>query len=257
MGDELRDKPAIDRSRAAPLDRVDPSDRAGAGRSEGTTDDGIGPPASDTNDGIGPVDSRDNGMGPERADAGFGLGVKEPWSQSLDNPTPSRYRLDPTQQAKFEAAVAEKGLTPETAAMINEGWQYDGGRQVNCGECARAVASTIEGEPRVAAAYDPPPGSLEPVGYTEKWTGKDFSPTMTSDAPRGFDNLEAEIRNAGPGSHAIVIMKGKAGHAYNIWNRNGEVTYVDAQVPPHFFAPDSPIARDRRSAQWMAWARIR
>jgi hypothetical protein len=97
------------------------------------------------------------------------------------------------------------------------------GRDINCGECARAVQRTWEGDPHIAAAMaEQLPG--EPIDRMADWASQwPQDTTMTQVGER--------LTELGPGSSAIVgcDWKGGGGHWFNAVNHDGTVTAVDGQ----------------------------
>ncbi len=100
------------------------------------------------------------------------------------------------------------------------------GRNRNCVDCARAVESTWQGSPEVAARL----ASEDGVGTSQErisdWAQSDFAQT-------DYPGIEKELEQLGPGSSAIVASDWSGpfggGHAYNAVNDNGHILFVDGQ----------------------------
>lgn len=109
-------------------------------------------------------------------------------------------------------------------AINAPGIDAEPGRQHNCVLCAQAVESTWRGEP-----MDAPPLSSDGI--------------MPSDAarlldgefrPASYDSVAQQLRDAGPGSSAVVIAYppyggAEYGHAFNAVNHDGKIRLVDGQ----------------------------
>ena len=100
------------------------------------------------------------------------------------------------------------------------------GRDVNCGECARAVHGTWHGEPAAAAAMSDPDSDGEDTPRMTEWAGL---------APRRATMTEIgrHLEQLGPGSSAIVgcdwARPNTGGHWFNAVNDAGTVKAVDGQ----------------------------
>lgn len=112
-----------------------------------------------------------------------------------------------------------------------EGWAADvnpdrdaPGRDNNCGECARAVECTWEGDPAAAAALSDPDSGGEPVARMAEWAGQAPTEASLSDVQQRLDEL-------GPGSSAVVGCDWQTGggHWFNAVNDGGTVKAVDGQ----------------------------
>jgi hypothetical protein len=112
-----------------------------------------------------------------------------------------------------------------------EGW-IDGinpgrdapGRDNNCGECSRAVITTWDGKPAVAAAMSDPNVGGEPIGRMTEWAGQ--SPAMAS-----MSEIQQRLADLGPGSSAVVGCDWNhgGGHWFNAVNDGGIVKAADGQ----------------------------
>lgn len=112
------------------------------------------------------------------------------------------------------------------ANNINPSKDVPGKGDHNCGECARAVQETWEGNPTVAASetqkvHDQ---SGESLSVMNDWAGA--SPEATS-----VDGIQEKLDELGPGSSAIVkcTWDDGGGHYFNAVNDNGAIKVVDGQ----------------------------
>jgi hypothetical protein len=98
------------------------------------------------------------------------------------------------------------------------------GRDINCGECARAACSTWYGKPTAAAAISVEDSLGETPSRMEEWAGHPSLPATMAEVERRLEEL-------GAGSSAIVGCKwnGRGGHWFNAFNDAGTVKTVDAQ----------------------------
>jgi len=89
----------------------------------------------------------------------------------------------------------------------------------NCGDCARAVQETWEGNPQVAAAGGPEDNSL-----MTDWAG-------ASPEPTSIESINDKLTEQGSGSSAIVGFDWEdgGGHWFNAVNENGSIKAVDGQ----------------------------
>jgi len=122
---------------------------------------------------------------------------------------------------KFEPPAVDKPhCSPESwAGDINKGYPAPG-RNNNCGECARAVQSTWEGEPAAAAERLRP----EPVDRMSDWAG-------TNPTPASMADVQTRLNELGPGSSAIVGCgwESGGGHWFNAVNDGGTIKAIDGQ----------------------------
>lgn len=213
--------------------------------------------------------------------------------QSTEHPEGWRYTEVPSAQRAVEASYAREGVSRATLAEINP---VDGrdGRDANCGECSRAVANLLEGQPDHACLLAPATDGAEGerLNAMETWIGseqldsnmrgRDSMPLselrhdqVDQDVELGFVELEDDLRRAGPGSHAVVYVMwkpsaeadqaaapdakvvGTFGHWFNVRNDNHRILYIDSQPDPPIIAEaNSPEAEEyRREAMEMSWAR--
>jgi len=98
------------------------------------------------------------------------------------------------------------------------------GRDNNCGECSRAVNSTWDGKPAVAAAMSDPDAPGEPVDRMTDWAGQ-------ASATASMSEIQQRLGDLGPGSSAVVGCDWKhgGGHWFNAINDKGTVKAVDGQ----------------------------
>lgn len=98
------------------------------------------------------------------------------------------------------------------------------GRDNNCGECARAVDSTWNGDPAAAAALSDPDSAGEPVARMTDWAGQ-------APAAASMPDIQQRLDDLGPGSSAVVgcDWNDGGGHWFNAVNDGGTVKAVDGQ----------------------------
>ncbi len=135
------------------------------------------------------------------------------------------YPADYVPSSDPPAAVEAPHESPEAwAADVNQD-RDAAGRDNNCGECARAVDDTWNGDPAAAAAMSDPDSSGEPVARMTDWAGQAPTPASMSDIQQRLDDL-------GPGSSAVVgcDWNDGGGHWFNAVNDEGSVTAVDGQT---------------------------
>ncbi|CAO5258274.1 toxin glutamine deamidase domain-containing protein [Frankia sp. AgKG'84/4] len=99
------------------------------------------------------------------------------------------------------------------------------GRDNNCGDCTRASELTWRGEPSSSAALADPVARGELIGRMKEWAGAEL---WSTDSP----GIEADLRQAGRGSSALVLVEWRHGgaHWFNAVNDSGRVMAVDGQV---------------------------
>jgi hypothetical protein len=103
-----------------------------------------------------------------------------------------------------------------------ENWATEinpGSGNENCGDCARAVEQTWEGNPQVASV-----GGPEPDSVMADWAGASPEPTSA-------DAINERLNELGPGSSAIVggNWEDGGGHWFNAVNDGGAIKAVDGQ----------------------------
>ena len=100
------------------------------------------------------------------------------------------------------------------------------GRDNNCGECARAVASTWCGKPIAAAAISDPDSNGESTPRMTEWVG--YAPDRSTMA-----EIARRLGQLGPGSSAIVgcdwAWPRTGGHWFNAVNDEGAIKTIDGQ----------------------------
>jgi Papain fold toxin 1, glutamine deamidase len=101
------------------------------------------------------------------------------------------------------------------------------GRNHNCGECARAVQSTWQGEPATAAAISRSWDGGESPSRMAEWADQEMEPVSMTEIGRRLAKL-------GPGSSAIIgcdwASPRYGGHWFNAVNDSGAVKAVDGQL---------------------------
>ncbi|MFJ4716053.1 toxin glutamine deamidase domain-containing protein [Streptomyces sp. NPDC088785] len=153
------------------------------------------------------------------------------------------------QQALLNAVPRNPDGTPQRHPDPNGTWaqlQNDGGisqpgRSNNCLDNARSGLSTWFGDPQVAAPRTPdtnPDGSLDTMSperdsynNLDAWAGR---PQIWAgaDHPNPYGRIAQHLQQAGPGSAAVVGVQwpGGGGHAFNVYNHNGNIIWVDHQT---------------------------
>ncbi|MCK9897876.1 toxin glutamine deamidase domain-containing protein [Frankia sp. AgB32] len=144
-------------------------------------------------------------------------GMRDIWSKYPDDylpPDASKAGPDVTRPHQHPADWVED-INPDRAAP---------GRDNNCGDCTRASELTWRGEPSEAAALADPDALGEPAGRMQVWAGAEF---RLSDS----DEIEDDLRRAGPGSSAVVLVRWSTSgaHFFNAVNEGGRVLAVDGQ----------------------------
>ncbi|WP_157756977.1 toxin glutamine deamidase domain-containing protein [Plantactinospora sp. KBS50] len=131
-------------------------------------------------------------------------------------------------------AVHPDPRTGTWSQQVNDGGPANPGRNNNCADVGLSFLSTWYGDPQVAASAANP-GSME-AGSTarqQQWLGTDFA--HQGSGVTGLDAVAERLRQAGPGSAALVITSwtadvGGGAHTWNAVNVNGTVVWVDAQI---------------------------
>jgi len=162
----------------------------------------------------------------------------------LTDPDPS------DQQALDNAVPRNEDGTPQRHPDPFEGnWsqlQNDGGvnvpgRSNNCADCSRSFLETWYGNPQVSAPRtldtdaNGKPDLWSPEDNANdnqiRWTGAAHTYAGPGGDPNTAANIADTLRQAGPGSAAIVQVDwpGGGGHAFNVVNHNGNIVWVDTQ----------------------------
>ncbi|MFJ9088384.1 toxin glutamine deamidase domain-containing protein [Streptomyces sp. NPDC102384] len=153
------------------------------------------------------------------------------------------------QQALQDAVPRNEDGTPqrhpdpngEWAQLQNDGGLQQPGRSNNCLDNARAGLSTWFGNPQVSAPRTPDKnhdGTLDTMSperdsynNLDAWAGR---PQIWAgaDHPGPYARIAHHLQEAGPGSAAVVGVQwpGGGGHAFNVYNHNGQITWVDHQT---------------------------
>ena len=136
----------------------------------------------------------------------------------------ARYPADYIESSAPPPSVDRPHISPESwVGDINPDTDAPG-RDINCGECARAVQDAWSGNPSVAAALADTESGGEVVGRMSEWAG-------TSPEPATMDQIEAKLTELGPGSSAVVGIDyyDGDGHWFNAVNEGGTIKAVDGQ----------------------------
>ncbi|WP_433613736.1 toxin glutamine deamidase domain-containing protein [Dactylosporangium sp. CA-139114] len=137
------------------------------------------------------------------------------------------------------------------AHNANDGGHTEPGRNNNCPEVAMAVLANHYGEPTVAGALRDPhaAGERGAADRISRWTGGEWE--MHGSDHRGFDGIDRQLRETGPGSGAVVVVKWGdtgEGHAFNALNIHGDIVWVDMQ---HNVVSDhGPMYHDNVAGVW-------
>ncbi|MGP2440131.1 toxin glutamine deamidase domain-containing protein [Streptomyces sp. JW3] len=153
------------------------------------------------------------------------------------------------QQALTNAVPHDENGTPQRfpdpfgpwTQLQNDGGPTVTGRSNNCADCSRSFLETWYGNPQVSAARTPDtdaggnPDTWSPEDNANdnqiRWTGATHTYTGPGGDPNTADTIANTLRQAGPGSAAIVQVDwpGGGGHAYNAVNHNGTIIWIDTQ----------------------------
>ncbi|MEU4655666.1 toxin glutamine deamidase domain-containing protein [Streptomyces sp. NPDC023723] len=153
------------------------------------------------------------------------------------------------QQALVDAVPHDENGTPQRftdpfgpwSQLQNDGGPTVTGRSNNCADCSRSFLETWYGNPQVSAARTPDtdaagnPDTWSPEDNANdnqiRWTGATHTYAGPGGDPATADAIADTLRQAGPGSAAIVQVDwpGGGGHAYNAVNHNGTIVWVDTQ----------------------------
>jgi hypothetical protein len=226
-------------------------------------------------------------LGAERA-AGSPTAIA--WRENPANLEPERYLDDAGARAQLRQALKVGGFNDRALALINPpGGRYALQRAQNCGECARAVASVLNGEGRPACPLLPrhlEDGSVEfgeesstmelALGrageYDRNFAGRRMArlyevehDRVDEAVRRQFDALEAELLRDGNGSHATVALIWKpfeddpsgysSGHWLNAVNVDGKIVYIDGQRAERGERDSSFMRRYQQDAMGISWIR--
>jgi hypothetical protein len=123
------------------------------------------------------------------------------------------------------------------ALEVNKAPQLDGySRTMNCGECARAVVMTLDGDPTGAGLLDADVPDAEGLVYEGEqdlrimasWIGEDFD-----SIENGFD-LADRVTSYENGQHGIIAafarQEPNMGHFFNVSKIDGKVLLIDGQA---------------------------
>ncbi len=212
------------------------------------------------------------------------------WRENPANLEPDRYLDDAGARAQLRQALKVGGFNDRALALINPpGGRYALQRAQNCGECARAVASILNGEGRPACPLLPrylEDGSVE-LGeesstmelalsragdFDRNFAGRRIArmyevehDRVDGAVRRQFDALEAELLRDGNGSHAAVGLIWKpfeddpsgysSGHWLNAANVGGKIVYIDGQRAERGERDSSFMRRYQQDAMGISWIR--
>lgn len=135
-----------------------------------------------------------------------------------------RYPADYSATADQPPRVDDPHQSPESWSNEINPDKDAAGRDNNCGDCARAVQDTWEGDPRAAHAMSDADSNGEVVARMSEWAGHE--PQAAT-----FDNVQDRLTQLGPGSSAVVGVNWDdgRGHWFNAVNENGAIKAVDGQ----------------------------
>ncbi|WP_432835361.1 toxin glutamine deamidase domain-containing protein [Dactylosporangium sp. CA-092794] len=122
--------------------------------------------------------------------------------------------------------------TGEWAQKVNDGGPLEPGRNNNCPDVAMAYLATHYGDPTVAGSMHDPRVGGEHNGAQRiaEWTRGQWS--MDGRDAAGLGRVEAALREAGPGSASVIVLKWAdtgEGHSFNAVNVGGDIVWVDMQ----------------------------
>lgn len=212
------------------------------------------------------------------------------WRENPANLEADRYLDDAGARAQLRHALKVGGFNDRALALINPpGGRYALQRAQNCGECARAVASVLNGEGRPACPLLPRYLENGGVEFGEESSTMEIALGRTGEYDRNFagrriarlyevehdrideavrrqfDALEAELLRAGNGSHAAVALIWKpfeddpsgysSGHWLNAANVDGKIVYIDGQRAERGERDSSFMRRYQQDAMGISWIR--
>ena len=177
----------------------------------------------------------------------------------LTEPLPSEQRALEEVMPRDEEGNYERFADPRqdwTAEVNGVGPILEPGRGSNCLDCTLSAISTWHGEPRVSAPrneeYDPNgepvrTGERDGPSRAERWLGHDFE--MIGADANAFDQIEQRMLDAGHGASAVIVNGWAPGgaHAWNAFNHQGKVYWVDTQLGDVSERPLYPQAVDVRA----------
>jgi hypothetical protein len=153
-------------------------------------------------------------------------GDRLPWTEHPANERFEDYDWHPDLEREVQDTYAEHGFDAVTVQRINAIREVKG--TANCGECARSVASTLDGCPRAAAAINERSAG-ESHTDMEAWADRPFGPDLPVDP--GLDAIDRDLARRGDGAHGIVAGAREygTGHFVNIARIDGRSVVIDAQ----------------------------
>lgn len=176
-------------------------------------------------------------------------GLPDSWESRREVSPTARIEQFALVRAYLSGRDPAKGFTPPEAfvSLLNPGFSEDAsvGRLMNCGECVRAFALTMEGQPNVAA---------EIYGVTihemEAWAGC----SMTTSSQQG---VERDLNELPEGSYAIVgiLRAAAAGHWFIAYKSEDGVKYVEPQAGGHVTVTGWPPALASEATDWFCAVR--
>ncbi|WP_338673286.1 toxin glutamine deamidase domain-containing protein [Streptomyces sp. SCSIO 30461] len=186
----------------------------------------------------------------------------------LDHAPGGLTQPDPAdQQALDDSVPRNEDGTPQRFPDPHGSWaqlQNDGGNEVpgrsnNCADCSRSFLETWYGNPQVSAprTLDPDEnGNHDPFTPENnandnqiRWTGAAHTYAGPGGDPDTADTIASTLRQAGPGSAAIVQVDwpGGGGHAFNVVNHDGKIVWIDTQSGE---VSDQPLHIDQAEHVW-------
>lgn len=93
----------------------------------------------------------------------------------------------------------------------------------NCIDTSKAVDQTLAGNPSVAGTHSPSQlGGL--YDLRAQFPDANFQESSIQDITR-------QVQQGGPGTRGVVsVQQDQEGHAFNVYNDNGKVTFIDGQT---------------------------
>ncbi|WP_432985979.1 toxin glutamine deamidase domain-containing protein [Dactylosporangium sp. CA-233914] len=137
------------------------------------------------------------------------------------------------------------------AQKVNDGGVHEPGRNNNCPDVAMAVLANHYGEPTVAGSMRDPIAGGEHNGAQRiaEWTRGEWS--MDGRDASGLGRVEQQLRDAGPGSAAVVVIKwadSGEGHAFNALRIGRDIVWVDMQRG--LISDHGPMYHDNVGGVW-------
>jgi len=142
-------------------------------------------------------------------------------------PPPPPYNPAPPDPEAAKKAAAQQKIADELAKGHGpKDWlKYvdTSGDGVNCADVAEAVDRDLGGQPTAAG------DRTGKHGWQSQWEHPGHQYNSES-----IDDIAKQVKDGGPGTRGIVNVTDDKGqsHAFNVYNDNGKVVWLDGQKPP-------------------------